>query len=349
MDYELFKSQQNQLTEKITEMIKLEVDTRLACDRENRMLNETSIKKLIEELNGFKEAVEKQNKRFARDMKEANAENSERANFLSRYIDDQVKKLDEQVDEQLRKIKLLCAKLTEQVKEHFQNEEISLTEMRTDLKKNVDELNNGMNNLKDYCEASLSDIATHMAMERVLDAVQSESIYTAVNQTRNDSLERLVALENSLNTLVNTQEEQRAECEKRNKETTETLKEDSERKIQAILERLKGENQNQWAQATKLVEKIMSPEGAKEALKVAPPTVMKMDEIRKALDQIGENEAEKVRPKIVTGPSNPPEEKKAPPEEKKVPLEEDKVENKDGKELMNDLISGAIDEQVSCL
>ena len=80
-------------------------------------------------------------KKLAKDLKEANAENSERANFLSRYIDEQTKKLDEQIDAQLKKIKLLRAKLTEQVKEQFQAEELNLMQMKNEITNHKEEFN----------------------------------------------------------------------------------------------------------------------------------------------------------------------------------------------------------------
>ena len=136
-------------------MIKLEVDTRLACDRETKALNEAAIKKVVEEFTLFKEDIEKKHNKLMKDLKEANAENSERANFLSRYIDEQIRKLDEQIDEQLKKIKVLCAKLTEQVKEHFQAEELNLMQIKSELLKNTEEFNNKFNGLDDYIKTSI--------------------------------------------------------------------------------------------------------------------------------------------------------------------------------------------------
>jgi hypothetical protein len=95
-DYELFKNQQTELTEKMTEMIKLEVDARLNAERfpklplsqyfrENKALTQSMIKGVMQEIKLLKDGVEKQHKRFGKDLKEANSENSERAHFL-RFI-----------------------------------------------------------------------------------------------------------------------------------------------------------------------------------------------------------------------------------------------------------------------
>jgi len=348
MDYELFKSQQNQLTEKITEMIKLEVDTRLACDRENRTLNEVAIKKIVEEITAFKEAVEKQNKRFAKDMKEANTENSERANFLSRYIDDQIKKLDEQVDDQLKKIKILCAKLTEQVKEHFQNEEIALSEMKTTVAKTSEDLITKMNSVKENCDISITDLSTEIIMKKVIDNVESSKINSEISRIDNITSQKISGLEKLASELQKMCEAGSEECKKRYDKQLETSKEEMERKIQALLEKLKNENQSQWLKSVEMVEKIVSPEGTKNLLKMAPPTVLKMDDIKSALAQASNSSPSKIKPKIVTGPTQasniPPVEK--PVEDPKNepgklsgksprPEEQPKEENKKPDEKMN--------------
>ena len=297
-DYELFKSQQNQLTAKITEMIKLEVDTRLTCDRENRAANEAAIKKIIEELGMFKEAVEKQNKHFAKDLKESNSENSERANFLSRYIDDQIKKLDTQVDDQIKKIKLLCARLTEQIKENFKGEEETLMQLSNELKENKEKFSNQLEELKNNCELSFNDISAWISVKKMEDTVCSETFDSTINNLSEESLKRIADLENLTQTLNKDQKDQGENCGKLNDDLEARIREEVDRKIQSMMEKLSGENIMQWNESVKLTEKIMSPEGLKDTLNAVPPNIMQMDDIKKAF--VGISEAEQGRPKIVT-------------------------------------------------
>ena len=81
----------------------------------------------------FKDTVEKDHKKFAREIKEINSENSERAHFLSRYIDDEVRRVSDSMYAQMSKIRTLCAKLTEHVKEHLQSNESARIALETKL------------------------------------------------------------------------------------------------------------------------------------------------------------------------------------------------------------------------
>ena len=293
-DYELFKSQQNQLTEKITQMIKLEVDTRLKCDRENRELSEADTKRVVEELAFFREETEKRCDKLARDLKEANTENSERANFLSRYTDEQVKKLDDQVNEHLKKVKVLCAKLTEQVKEHFQSEEESMNQLRNQLTKSTEELNSTVIELKTYCENGLSTIEIDMVMKNMTDTIEFNTLFTAVNKLTEDSLKRIENLEVAVESESKALKEQEMRCREENKALVERIEEEIERKTQAILERIKNEEINQWNQSIKSVEQTML--STKKLLHELPPEVMKMEDIKEVLGGI----SEAPKPKLVT-------------------------------------------------
>jgi len=296
-DYEAFKSQQNQLTEKITEMIKLEVDTRLACDTENRALNEAAIKRMIEEFGVFKEAIERQNKIFAKDLKESNAENSERANFLSRYIDEQIKKLEEQIDEQLKKIKVLCAKLTIQIKDNFKNEEENIAKLTNQIEENKRDLDKRIEALNDDYNDSMNEIEAWRTMKKIEDIVSSNAVYEALNDLSKEALKRITNLETLTETLSTAQIQKVEKCDKQSAELAAKTTEEIDRKIQALMERLSGENISQWNQSVKLTEKVMSPEGVKDTLDSIPPQVLQMSDIKKALHEI--SEGDQGRPKLV--------------------------------------------------
>jgi hypothetical protein len=58
-----------------------------------------------------------------KEVKEIANDNSERAHFLSRYIDDEIMKVSMKAAKQIENIKILSAKLTEQFKKHLINHE----------------------------------------------------------------------------------------------------------------------------------------------------------------------------------------------------------------------------------
>ena len=58
-DVEGFKGQQVQVTEKLTEMIRMEVDSRLQADKESKQLIQGLIKNVMIEVAGVKETSDK--------------------------------------------------------------------------------------------------------------------------------------------------------------------------------------------------------------------------------------------------------------------------------------------------
>lgn len=58
-DVESFKSQQVQVTEKLSEMIKMEVDSRLQSERESKQLIQSLIKNVMIEVAAVKETSDK--------------------------------------------------------------------------------------------------------------------------------------------------------------------------------------------------------------------------------------------------------------------------------------------------
>lgn len=122
-DIENFKNQQVQVTEKLSEMIKMEVDQRLQTDKESKNLYQGLIKNVMQDVAVLKETTELTVAKLAKDVKEASQDSAERAHFLSRYIDEEIIKIGQKVTKQIETIKTLCAKLTEQFKKHLINHE----------------------------------------------------------------------------------------------------------------------------------------------------------------------------------------------------------------------------------
>ena len=95
MRYEIdaFKSQQLQVTDKLSEMIKVEVDQRLTSDKDTKMLVQNLLKNIMNEVGSIKEAQKGTVQKILKDVKEASQDSAERAHFLSRYIDEEILKI----------------------------------------------------------------------------------------------------------------------------------------------------------------------------------------------------------------------------------------------------------------
>ena len=122
-DIEGFKTQQVQVTEKLSEIIKMEVDNRLQTDRENKQFVQGLVKNVMVEVATVKETSERTAQKLMKDVKDCAHDSAERAHFLSRYIDEEVIKIGQKVTKQIDALKTLCAKLTEQFKKHLINHE----------------------------------------------------------------------------------------------------------------------------------------------------------------------------------------------------------------------------------
>ena len=92
-EIEIFKEQNSNLTGKLTEMIKLEVDSRMGSEKENRQLMEIIIKDILNDVKYFKDSFAIRNDKLLHSLKEVGEESSQRANCLSKYIDSEVKKI----------------------------------------------------------------------------------------------------------------------------------------------------------------------------------------------------------------------------------------------------------------
>ena len=96
-DVDTFKGQQVQVTEKLSEMIKMEVDSRLQADRESKNLYQGLIKNVMQELASVRENSESLSTKLGKEVKEAAQDSAERAHFLSRYIDEEIVKIGQRV------------------------------------------------------------------------------------------------------------------------------------------------------------------------------------------------------------------------------------------------------------
>lgn len=96
-DVDNFKGQQVQVTEKLSEMIKMEVDSRLQTDKESKNLYQGLIRNVMQEVTSFRESQEAVIQKLVKDVKDTAQDSAERAHFLSRYIDEEVLKIGQKV------------------------------------------------------------------------------------------------------------------------------------------------------------------------------------------------------------------------------------------------------------
>ena len=136
---------------------------------------------ITNEIDIMKDGVDKQNKKFAIDIKDIALESSDRANQLSRYIDQETIKLNESITAKYEKLKIIFAKFGEQFKNHLVNQEnfrketfIKVQDIENHIETTREELSDNLrihqktieNTLKD--ERSLMDNKIN-AQFRVLD------------------------------------------------------------------------------------------------------------------------------------------------------------------------------------
>jgi hypothetical protein len=122
-EYDLYKNHQGELVDKITEMIKSEIEVRLTTQLDLKKLTSSIAHEIVNDVNGLKEALSTSNKKLSFALREASSEAAERAGQLSHYVDAEVKKVVEVVTEKYSKMKSVFTKLAQQLRDHLQNTE----------------------------------------------------------------------------------------------------------------------------------------------------------------------------------------------------------------------------------
>lgn len=118
-EFESFKAQLNKLTDKLTEMIKTEVDCRLQTERELKSLIHTMIKGVMQEIAVQKESLERSKAALSQEIHDASASFSEKADLISRYIDDELRRTSDLMKAQHQLNKEMVTTLTENFKQNI--------------------------------------------------------------------------------------------------------------------------------------------------------------------------------------------------------------------------------------
>lgn len=140
-DLEFFKSQFALENEKLTEIVKGEIDTRFSSDIELKNLTNLMLSSVTTEINEFKSAVEKQNKIFATELKDVSQDSSERDAQLSKFVEMETKKVLDTANGKYDKLKYLLTRIAEQFKAHLKTFEKSSHDLRTDITDNSIKIN----------------------------------------------------------------------------------------------------------------------------------------------------------------------------------------------------------------
>lgn len=118
-EFEAFKSQLNKLTDKLTEMIKTEVDCRLQTERELKSLIHTMIKGVMQEIGVQKDSLDRAKATLAQEIRDASASFSEKADLISRYIDEELRRTSDLMKAQHQLNKEMVTTLTENFKQNI--------------------------------------------------------------------------------------------------------------------------------------------------------------------------------------------------------------------------------------
>ena len=132
LDIELQKTILNQITEKIHETIKMEIDERIKADMEAKAFNQNIYKTMETEINKLKKEIEEINKQVQSDIKLVSKDCSERAHNISKYIDQKMLDAVLGKNDSLDKIKKFIDQVIAQVKTNIssQNEQNKLFDQR---------------------------------------------------------------------------------------------------------------------------------------------------------------------------------------------------------------------------
>ena len=132
LDIELQKTILNQITEKIHETIKMEINERIKADMEAKAFNQNIYKTMETEINKLKKEIEEINKQVQSDIKLVSKDCSERAHNISKYIDQKMLDAVLGKNDSLDKIKKFIDQVIAQVKTNIssQNEQNKLFDQR---------------------------------------------------------------------------------------------------------------------------------------------------------------------------------------------------------------------------
>ena len=113
---EQHKSFQSSITEKVTEMVRTEIETRQKGEKDFKNIIQSTMKGILQEISVQKDVIDRLKLKFDHDIHEAQSSFSEKADILSRYIDEETARTSELMKSQHMQVKDMITKLTESLK-----------------------------------------------------------------------------------------------------------------------------------------------------------------------------------------------------------------------------------------
>lgn len=110
------KAFQASITEKFTEMVRAEIEARQKGEKDLKNLIQSTMKGILQEVSVQKDVIDRLKLKFDHDIQEAQMSFSEKAEILSRYIDEETKRSGDLMRSQHRQVKEMITKLTESLK-----------------------------------------------------------------------------------------------------------------------------------------------------------------------------------------------------------------------------------------
>jgi hypothetical protein len=111
-----YKSFQSSITEKVTEMVKTEIDVRQKGEKDLKNLIQATMKGILQEISMQKDIIDRLKLKFDHDIHETQNSFSEKADILSRYIEEETQRSNELIKSQHSQTKEMITKITESLK-----------------------------------------------------------------------------------------------------------------------------------------------------------------------------------------------------------------------------------------
>ena len=227
LDIELQKNILNQITEKLGETVKAEVDARFQADMETKAYNQNIYKNMETDMNKLKKEIEDINAQVSANLKNMSKDCSERAHNLSKYIDQQMLNAVMGKNDSIDSVKKFVDQLIAQVKTNIasQNEQNKLFDQR-------------LKNCEIHVEKSKNDNFGYMSeVEKRFDnKMKYLKTYFEINLQKHDNF-----LDNTIKNMAMTMDkninfinEQIIETRIKENEVYEKMNEINENKFKAI-------------------------------------------------------------------------------------------------------------------
>ncbi|OMJ82298.1 hypothetical protein SteCoe_17011 [Stentor coeruleus] len=111
-----YKHLQGSITEKITEMVRTEIEVRQKGEKDFKVLIQTTMKGILQEISVQKDIIDRLKMKFEHDLQVAQSSFSEKADILSRYIEEESQRTSDLIKSQHGQTKEMITKITESLK-----------------------------------------------------------------------------------------------------------------------------------------------------------------------------------------------------------------------------------------